>query len=66
MPAREGRRLGCIWPREREMAERADQRPPREGVVPIIRNGVLEGACGVNGGTTQQDEDCARAGVARL
>jgi glc operon protein GlcG len=50
------------------MAERADQRlpPPREGVVPIIRNGVLEGACGVNGGTTQQDEDCARAGVARL
>ena len=39
---------------------------PREGVVPIIRNGVLEGACGVNGGTTQQDEDCARAGVARL
>jgi glc operon protein GlcG len=49
------------------MAERADQRTPsREGVVPIIRNGVLEGACGVNGGTTQQDEDCARAGVARL
>ncbi len=58
------------------MAERADQRTPR-GVaaahnrglgsgVPIIRNGVLEGACGVNGGTTQQDEDCARAGVARL
>jgi glc operon protein GlcG len=45
----------------------ADQRPPRrEGVVLIIRNGVLEGACGVNGGTTQQDEDCARAGVARL
>jgi len=27
---------------------------------------ALEGACGVNGGTTQQDEDCARAGVARL
>ena len=50
-----------------EMAERADQRTSsREGVVPIIRNGVLEGACGVNGGTTQQDEDCARAGVARL
>ena len=49
------------------MAERADQRTPsQEGVVPIIRNDVLEGACGVNGGTTQQDEDCARAGVARL
>ena len=26
----------------------------------------LDGSCGVNGGTTQQDEDCARAGVARL
>jgi glc operon protein GlcG len=49
------------------MAERADQRTSsREGVVPIIRNGVLKGACDVNGGTTQQDEDCARAGVARL
>jgi glc operon protein GlcG len=36
------------------------------GVVRIIRNGVLEGACEVNGGTTNQDEDCARAGVAQL
>jgi uncharacterized protein GlcG (DUF336 family) len=35
-------------------------------VVPIIRNRVFEGACGVTGGTTQQDEDCTRAGVARL
>ena len=68
MPGGEGRRLGCIFGRASgEMAERADQRTPsREGVVPIIRNGVVEGACGVNGGTTQQDEDCARAGVARL
>ena len=36
------------------------------GAVPIIRNGVVEGACGVSGGTSQQDEDCARAGVAQL
>jgi uncharacterized protein GlcG (DUF336 family) len=27
---------------------------------------VVEGACGVGGGTAQQDEDCARAGVAKL
>jgi len=27
---------------------------------------VLEGACGVGGGTSQQDEDCARAAVAKL
>jgi glc operon protein GlcG len=39
---------------------------PSQGAVPIIRNGVVEGACGVGGGTSQQDEDCARAGVARL
>src|ERR1700704_4042394 len=39
---------------------------PGQGAVPIIRNGVLEGACGVGGGTAQQDEDCARAGVAKL
>ena len=35
-----------------------------QGAVPIIRNGIVEGACGVGGGTSQQDEDCARAGIA--
>ena len=62
-----------------EMAERADQPTPRgiaaaegnhmimgQGAVPIIRKGVVEGACGVSGGTAQEDEDCARAGIARL
>jgi glc operon protein GlcG len=39
---------------------------PSMGAVPIIRNGVVEGACGVGGGTSQQDEDRARAGVAKL
>ena len=37
-----------------------------QGSVRIIRNGILEGACGVGGGTAQQDEDCARAGVAKI
>lgn len=37
---------------------------PSQGGVPIFRGGVLDGACGVGGGTGQQDEDCARAGVA--
>ncbi len=59
-----------------EMAERADtpiirgvgaaeggHMIPSQGAVPIIRNGVVDGACGVGGGTAQQDEDCARAGV---
>ena len=62
-----------------ELAERADtpiirgiaageggHMIPSQGAVPIIRNGVLEGACGVGGGTAQQDEDCARAGVTKL
>ncbi len=62
-----------------EMAARADQPTPRgivaaegghmimgQGAVPVIRNGVVEGACGVGGGTSQQDEDCARAGVGQL
>ncbi len=39
---------------------------PSQGAVPIIRNGVAEGACGVGGGTGQQDEDCAKAAVAKL
>jgi glc operon protein GlcG len=62
-----------------EMAARADQPTPRgvaiaegghmimgQGAVPILRNGVVEGACGVSGGTAQEDEDCARAGAAQL
>ena len=39
---------------------------PSQGAVPVIRGGAIEGACGVGGGTAQQDEDCARAGVAKL
>ena len=39
---------------------------PSQGAVPIIRGGMVDGACGVGGGTAQQDEDCARAGVGKL
>jgi glc operon protein GlcG len=62
-----------------ELTPRADQPTPRgiaaaegghmimgQGAVPILRGGVVEGACGVGGGTSQQDEDCARAGVEAL
>ena len=62
-----------------ELTPRADQPTPRgiaaasggemimgQGAVPILRNGVVEGACGVGGGTSQEDEDCARAGVELL
>jgi len=62
-----------------ELAERADtpiirgiaaaeggHMIPSQGAVPIIRSGMVEGACGVGGGTPQQDEDCAKAGVAKL
>jgi uncharacterized protein GlcG (DUF336 family) len=34
-----------------------------QGAMPIIRNGVVEGACGIGGGTAQEDEDCASAGI---
>ena len=37
-----------------------------QGAVPIWRNGVLIGACGVGGGTAQEDEDCTRAGVEKI
>ncbi len=36
------------------------------GAVPIIRDGRPVGACGVGGGTGEQDEECSRAGVACL
>lgn len=61
-----------------ELAERANHPTPAgiaaaegghmimgQGAVPIIRNGVIEGACGVGGGTAQQDEDCARHGASK-
>ena len=37
-----------------------------QGGMPILRDGVVVGACGVGGGSAQQDEDCARAGVEKL
>ena len=37
-----------------------------QGAVPVIRNGQVDGAVGVGGGTGQEDEDCSRAGVAKL
>jgi glc operon protein GlcG len=37
-----------------------------QGAMPILRDGVVEGACGVGGGSAQEDEDCARAGVGQL
>jgi uncharacterized protein GlcG (DUF336 family) len=62
-----------------ELAERAHQPTPAgiaaaegghmimgQGAVPILRDGTVAGACGVGGGTAQQDEDCARAGAAKL
>ena len=61
------------------LQERADQPTPRgialaegghmimgQGALPIIRNGVVEGAVGVGGGTAQEDEDCSGAGIAKL
>jgi uncharacterized protein GlcG (DUF336 family) len=34
-----------------------------QGAVPILRQDVLIDACGVGGGSAQEDEDCVRAGV---
>ena len=36
------------------------------GAVPILREGQVIGACGVGGGTSEEDEECAQAGVARV
>ena len=37
-----------------------------QGAVPVIRDGEVLGACGVGGGTGEEDEDCPQAGVALL
>ena len=36
------------------------------GAVPIVRDGLIIGACGVGGGTGEEDEECAMAGVTRI
>ena len=36
------------------------------GAVPIRRDGLIVGACGVGGGTGEEDQECAEAGVALL
>jgi uncharacterized protein GlcG (DUF336 family) len=37
------------------------------GGLPILRAGEIEGACGVDGAlTNEQDEECARAGLSSL
>lgn len=35
----------------------------RQGAVPIVKDGVVVGAIGVSGGTSQEDEDIAKAGA---
>jgi uncharacterized protein GlcG (DUF336 family) len=37
-----------------------------EGGVPLVVNGHIVGAIGVSGGTSEQDGQCALAGVAAL
>jgi uncharacterized protein GlcG (DUF336 family) len=39
---------------------------PGQGALPIMKNGELIGAIGGSGGTSQQDEDAARAGIQAL
>lgn len=39
---------------------------PAQGGLPLFRDGELIGAVGVSGGTGQEDEDCAEAGVTAL
>ena len=39
---------------------------PWQGAVPIFRDGIIEAACGVSGATSEQDEECARAGVGSI
>ena len=37
------------------------------GGLPIVRNGQIEGACGVGGPSShEQEEECARAGIASI
>ena len=48
------------------MATQGGRIIPAQGALPIVRDGEVVGAIGGSGGTAQQDEDCARVGLAAL
>jgi len=48
------------------MATQGGKIIPAQGALPIVRDGEIVGAIGGSGGTAQQDEDCARVGLAAL
>ena len=37
-----------------------------QGAIPIVRDGIVDGAVGCDGGTGAQDVACAQAGAAAL
>lgn len=45
------------------MAAAGGRMIPAQGALPIYQNGELVGAIGGSGGTSQQDEECAQAGL---
>ena len=48
------------------MATQGGRIIPAQGALPISKDGKIVGAIGGSGGTAQQDEDCARVGLAAL
>ncbi len=48
------------------MATQGGKIIPAQGALVIVKNGETVGAIGGSGGTAQQDEDCARVGLAAL
>ena len=48
------------------MATQGGRMVAAQGALPIIQNGTVLGAIGGSGGTSQEDEDCARIGLAAL
>ena len=48
------------------MATQGGKIIPAQGALPVIQDGQVIGAIGGSGGTAQQDEDCARVGLAAL
>lgn len=48
------------------MVSQAGNFVPGQGALPIVKDGDVIGAVGVSGGTSQEDEDIARAGIDAL
>jgi uncharacterized protein GlcG (DUF336 family) len=68
LPRKKGARIGLTLAEANSIVAAAVARPEELEILVSLAvcDGELVGGCGVGGGTSEEDDDCARAGVEDL